>query len=208
MNISRTLQISDPELHHAMLERFQNWASQPENLVILDTETTGLPKHTHAEVWQLGAISFTPAGTLLPLALNIIPVDRLRGKASEKTKVWHQDLEGQPQFLDAYPFFAALVQNKQVLSYNFSFDYDLLQNTCRQWGVRNPIASGRLENCVMRTYADYRQESWHRAGNWSWVTLEHACELEGVELDFPHSALFDALATWELIQAVVRNNEI
>ncbi len=171
------------------------------DIVILDTETTGLEARDERIV-SLAIID--PEGrVLIDTLLNPgipIPFD-----ATAIHGITDAMVKDAPSFTTVYPAIREALEGRMWVSYNAPFDISFLEWECRHNYYLIPAgcnnAYGDLESaCVMRMYADYYGEYNDYHGNFKWQKLTHACWTEGVQIGHAHHALDDALATLALLR--------
>ncbi len=171
-----------------MRDRAIEWArsvmGMGDQVVILDTETTGLGRE--AEVIQAAAVDVD--GNVL-FDLTCRPVLPIPAEAEAVHHITNEIVAGLPFFDRAmYPDLLLHLSGKVVVTYNVAFDRRLLRQTCEQFGLTELHALGW--HCAMERYAEYVGEwnDYHRSFRWQ--------KLEGGD----HSALGDCGATLALIR--------
>lgn len=183
-----------------MKYKIRKWAAgllQREDLVILDTETTGLGSTD--EVIQIGAID--AAGTVL-LDTLVRPARVTVGAGAEKVHgIKTADLGGAPSLAELDDDLLRLLQDRPVAVYNVPFDRSKLG--------RSAWANGRTDlmrlfvrevewHCVMEAYAAYYGQ--RRGRGYKWQSLTAACEQQGIEINGAHTAVGDAQMTLALLR--------
>ena len=171
--------------------KFRRWAEVP-SMIVIDTETTGL----EGMVWEFAAVRvYQPTPTLAflcatdgewtPKALEMAGPDRLEqiSMAMDKDSFFH-------------PLYSLFGLNWPV-SYNGAFDSAAVRRT---WDTI-PVPAFQ---CAMKTYAPLAGMWSEKRQEWKNVTLQSACEREGVDIALGefHTAYGDALLCAALIQAV------
>jgi len=166
-----------------------------EDVVIVDTETTGLDKQ--AEIVEIAVIN--TFGEVLRNTL-VMPVGEIPQAAyavhgiDKATLLRHQS----PSFGAIMPGLKDLLAGKTVCAYNAAFDVRMLSQSAALYGekfeVRNP-------NCLKLDYAAHRQIPGP-CGDWKWHRLSEAAEHERVEVVNVHRALSDCWTALDLMQAV------
>jgi DNA polymerase III epsilon subunit-like protein len=178
------------------------WARQvigSEEVLILDTETTGL--EAHDEVIQIGMIDLD--GNVL-LDILVRPTVPIAPEARSVHCITDQALADAPYFSDLYDAIAELLSNRSVLTYNADFDSRLLGQTCAKYGL--PVFEVAEWNCVMERYASFWGER-SKSGQYKPQSLSTACAQQGVDTDGHHEAVKDCLLTLELIKAMAVADE-
>ncbi|AFZ67105.1 3'-5' exonuclease [Deinococcus peraridilitoris] len=186
---------------------FRKWAADPD-LVVLDTETTGLD--SHSEVIEIAVVS--ASGEVL-LNERVKPINGGPWAASAIHGITDADLVTCPEWPLVWPRLACLLEGKTVVVYNASFDQRMLRQSLSWAGVpREECESPVLSHwqCAMGAYAPIHGDWSDYHGNYRWARLGVACLTEDVQvddLDDAHSALGDALRTLRLVQAVARRED-
>ncbi|GGR13291.1 3'-5' exonuclease [Deinococcus ruber] len=177
------------------IRTFRRWA-RDEDALVLDTETTGL----YGQVWDVAALSLT---TLEPRVVFVCqPEGAWEPKARELHAARLDEILQAPPAAKFRQTLATALQavplHSQVLTYGAEFDRAALLRT---WpALRLPAF-----DCVMQAYAPLAGKWSESRGEWKWVSLQVACELEEVPVTGTlHTALGDAQLTVQLIQAVAR----
>ena len=171
--------------------KFRRWAAVP-SMIVIDTETTGL----EGMVWEFAAVRvYQPTPTLAflcatdgqwtPKALEMAGPDRIEqiSMAAEK-EAFQRPLD-------------RLFSLNWPVSYNGAFDSAAIRRTWDTVTVPD-------FQCAMKTYAPLAGRWSETRQEWKNVTLQAACEREGVNVALGefHTAYGDALLCAALIQAV------
>jgi len=164
----------------------QNVLDNPNQYVILDTETTDLD----GEIIEIAIIDLL--GNIL-LNQRIKPLGAMSKGAQAVHGISLEMLASEPLFVDVYPRIAELIQDKTVLIYNKSFDTARLSGDCKRHGL--DILSFKSE-CVMLMYSQFY-------GDWS----EYWGNYKRQPLDGGHSALSDCRATRDILKIMASNKE-
>ncbi|MDP9314349.1 MAG: 3'-5' exonuclease [Chloroflexota bacterium] len=176
--------------HHAAWQQqrcgavaWARWAVATRNVVVLDTETTGLDDQ--AEVLEIALLS--THGAVLCDSL-IRPQGPIPAAA---TAVHHLDAAAvahAPTFRELYPRLAALLRKRFVVVYNAAFDRRVLDQTCTRYGL--PALRPAALHCAMLEYAKF-------TGVWNATKQDYTWhKLQGAD----HSALGDCRATLATIE--------
>lgn len=158
------------------------------NPVILDTETTGIPRgdedHYITELSIIDMKGRTLFSSLLAIA---IPVPE---KITEITGIDDSMLKGKPSFDAVYEDIREILRGRTVLGWNVSFDALMLKIECERLGYSNPV-----EDCidVMALYGNAT------AGK-KWCKLAKAAEELKIEGEQEHRSLGDCLMTLEVLK--------
>jgi DNA polymerase III subunit epsilon len=161
--------------------------SRPD-VLILDTETTGLKD---AEVIEVALID---AGGRTRLNTLVQPKTRAMNPYAQRVHgISLRDLAGQPTWPEVLPELVRVAGDATILAWNAPFDARMLEQTSARWGLPHPKL---LFVCAMRLYARFygrRSFGLHKA-----VAAEG---LEGLlELHTSHRALGDVTFVLELLR--------
>ena len=179
------------------------------DIVILDTETTGL--WPEDEIVEIAVIDRD--GTVL-LDQRIQPMNPARLlKRDAKSGRCAMDihgitpamLEGQPRFSEIYDRLTDLLRLKPVVIYNAEYDTRMLAQDCARHGLYLPLFSA---GCAMKQFAAWAGQPGRKLGEYRWVKLEQAVTMLGVPRDqfdeHAHSALGDCRRTLAVLQGLAR----
>ncbi len=176
--------------HHAVWQRdrwaavaWARWLLRASNVVLHDTETTGLDQT--AEVVEIALL--TPRGEVLFDSL-IRPIGPIPAVA---TAIHHLDdaaVGHAPTWAELFPRIAALLHRRIVVVYNAAYDRRILEQTSALAGVPSLRPAGW--HCAMLEYARFAGV-WNTAkDDYKWHKLQ----------DGDHTALGDCLATLATIE--------
>jgi DNA polymerase-3 subunit epsilon len=171
------------------------WAQQmiwSKNSVVLDLETTGLSKFDRAI--EIAIIDVQTAMVLMHTQIHTtMPISQ---KAYETHGISLLDLANAPPFEDVWIGLTPILEGKDIIAYNVSFDLRMLRQTAEQHGCH--IIEAIKSHCLMRQYGLYagikiseREYKSHK--------LIEACKAMGIDHQGEHSSLGDALATRDLL---------
>jgi DNA polymerase-3 subunit epsilon len=164
------------------------------NFCVLDCETTSADPHaSKTEIVEIAIVDEDgiPLVDTLIKPYQSIPNSTIHGITDEMVK-------GAPVFTEIYPKIARAIEGKTVLIYNSDYDTYLLDNLVNRNGLDMP----HFESwCAMKAYADHKKRPG-KYGNYAWIKLAEACQMEGVVLTDAHRALGDTLATYGLLKVL------
>ena len=162
-----------------------------QDLLILDTETTGLSGHS--EVIEVGVIDrggHTVLESLVRPKSGFVP----RGaRAIHGLGMAH--LKDAPSWPEVLPELLRVLGSRPVLAWNAGFDQRMLEQSSDHWGLS--VKLPRL-GCAMRSYANARGLKGGRCG------LARAATLEGVlGAGQSHRSIGDARLTLSVLRAAL-----
>lgn len=160
----------------------REWARevlQDSNVVILDTETTGL----YGEAVEIAVIDL--AGNVL-MNRRVKPVGEMEAGAERIHGISIKALENEPRFDQVYKQLLDVTYEKRVLIYNHAFDSRVLREQCRLSDLPSITQHWNgNSDCVMEWYAQWYGEWSDYHGSYKWQRLSGG----------DHSALGDCRAT-------------
>lgn len=107
--------------------------SNPDNYIILDTETTGLAnKGVKDEIIQLSMINLY--GDIL-YSGYFYPQKELHPEAAKINKLSKRKLLGNPLWVDEWSKISSILKGRILLAHNANFDMKLLHLTCSRYGI-------------------------------------------------------------------------
>jgi|GEM_PF-285515 len=173
------------------------WAQElmkNENLLILDTETTGLGDYD--EIIQLAIIDIRGR---VRFHKFIQPMTEISDEAFAVHGITDQKISAAPCFADVYGILRGILHDRDIIAYNAEFDKRMIEQTCRKNGLE-PLNQVTW-HCLMKKYAFFLGRR-RKNGTYIAQTLKSACEQQGISIKDAHDALNDCLATLELIKAI------
>lgn len=171
-----------------------------ENIVFLDTETTGLG--TDDEIIEISIIG--KYGEIL-LDTLIKPVKSIPESASRIHNITDWQVRDSPTWPDIYQNYRDAVKNKTVIIYNRRFDNRLLRQTCGKYHVATP----RIKTiCLMELYSLYEGVINRRTGGYKWFKLIDAIGNNNIMvIGSFHRALSDVCASRKLLYFIAGKDE-
>lgn len=171
-----------------------SWAKQMlsnPNVVILDTETTGLMEgplaNKNAEVIEL-AITTIKGKTLYNSRFK--PRFSIPPRTVEIHGIKNQDVKSSPKFAQEFQKILEIIKGKIVISYNARFDSKVIANTCKIHNIASP--DNITWDCAMQIFKAYQ------------APYPHYSKLPNAK----HGALLDCKAALELIKDMSKNKKI
>lgn len=190
----------DCKVHNRARDWARDLLNRLDELVILDTETTGLSPGW-SEVIDLALVD-GHGKVLLDTYVKPVHPERVFNRDSRDVCAYdihsiHPDvLESAPTFPDVYEAVYRLVKNKTVLIYNASYDIGMLEGDCEQYHLPCMDTAGWLD--VMIPYSRWVGEYSRYWDDYRWQALP----------DGGHSALSDCLATVNVIKRMAEMEKI
>ncbi|MDC9613431.1 3'-5' exonuclease [Xenorhabdus khoisanae] len=164
-----------------------------EDIVILDTETTGLKNDD--EIVEISIIN--AEGDVL-LDTLIKPQKKIPAEAIKIHSITNEDVQHAPTWSDIYKKYREIVKGKIVIIYNKSYDTRIIRQTCKKYELPTPRIKSE---CAMLLYAQYHGEINERTGDYKWHKLTAAIYDNNIEVSGKaHRALTDAQMTLELMK--------
>ena len=174
------------------------------NLVIFDTETTGLDRT--AEIVELAIIDSAGGVLLESLVRPTLPVPP---EASAVHHITDDHLQSAPTMDDLDHQLRQVLTGRYVVAYNLAYDLRVLNQSLAAHNLQpihtddffypgNPIADSA---CIMELYATYHGARSPGHQDYTWQSLEAALQQSGLAFPGdPHQALTDARATLALLE--------
>lgn len=172
------------------------------NVVILDTETTGLG--TEAEVIEVSIIDGN--GKVL-LDTLVKPVKSVPINATKIHGIDDSMLKNANTWPEIKEQFEQVIKGKTLLIYNADYDVRLLKQTYEQYGLSTKALNQAVSNaeCVMLNYAEYYGEWDDYRDNWKWQKLTNAAKQCRIGITGAHRALADVQMTLGVIKHMAEN---
>lgn len=169
-------------------------AEKPEDVLYLDTETTGLPnKDPETEIVSIAIINGSGDPVLMALVNPNRPIPE---EASKVHKIYDHHVANSPDFAMIGPSIAWCISNKRVICYNAEFDIKLLVKMFKKYNI--PIPRFTPE-CAMLRYSEYCGEWNERKSDYRWQKLPK--ESKGTA----HDALVDCKSTLNVIHMMANS---
>lgn len=166
-----------------------------EDLLIIDTETTGL--RSDAEVVEIGIVNYLGE----PVYHEYFkPTKTMGSDVISVHKITNEFLADKPSYnQDAHDKLMDLIEGKSVWAYNGPFDSRLLFQTCKFHGVETPRKW--YFNCAMQRF----NQLYNSQGKW--MSLVNACKHLSIDISdlAAHSAINDCIITHRLMTEIKKN---
>jgi len=166
------------------------------NVVVWDTETTGLSKED--EIVSIGVINLA-GDTLVNLKLRPVYIERVQ-RVTAVNGFAPEDLEHCPGLWESWPNIYKWLSSSTWAIFNASFDTEMLEYGCRRAGLQPifPNASVDVMEMFARFYGDYDQQRQAFKPK----TLSFAAEYFAIDQTAAHTAIDDALTTLKVVRAL------
>jgi DNA polymerase-3 subunit epsilon len=190
----------------AYIQTARDWLARTD-LVILDTETTGLDPAQH-EIIDLAVLS-TQGEILLETLIKPNHViqevegdsyetewgeERYRPSAFQINGISNAMVRYKPTIYEVWNDLFSMVQGKTVLCYNATFDCAMLAAEQQRYELESAGVLDWID--LMQWYADYVDTR-------RWVSLGEACEMENVGMEAAlHTAMGDCQAALAVLRAI------
>ncbi len=194
--------------------KWANTLMGEDDVVILDTETTGLELD---DVIVEVAIIDMKGKVLLD---QLVRPGRIISKAATaKHGIDYEMVRKAPGWLEVLPHVVEVVSGKRIVAYNAAFDKRMLLQSTKavdaQWfmgpGASDLYNVSRVPQkyatpglqwlCLMEAYAQFWGEPGRWPGSMKWQRLEEACAQQGITAEVQwHRALGDCKAELALLQ--------
>lgn len=160
------------------------------NSVIVDTETTGLPSQDpDTEICQLSIINMDAR----PLFSILVKPNKPMGeKVIGIHGITNEQVEGQPTFPQIARMASFVLEGKNVICYNSSFDVKLIWSLYKKYNLDVPKVASI--SCAMEKYSEFKGEWNENKQSLKWHKLP--CLAAGQA----HDALTDCASTLKLLQ--------
>lgn len=170
-----------------------------DNIVIMDTETTGL---THDdEIVEIAIISGHGETILHSIVkpTKRIPYDAVMIHGIDDKRVRHA-----PSWSDINDAVIKVLRGKTVAIYNADYDLRLIRQSAHAVGCSADWVDALDAVCIMRLYAQYAANWSDYHGAWRWHKLADAAKRCGHNADRQHSALADAISAMHVLRGMAR----
>lgn len=165
------------------------------DLVVLDTETTGLN-----EADQIVEIAIVDASGAVLLDTLVRPTCEISPGAYELHNLSADALAAAPTWADLWPQVQALLDGRLVATYNSRFDLRLLLQSCAAHGIHDPVALD--PHCLMQLATNHLKSK-------RWLSLGQACFWLDVTPQPPaHRALGDARTALAVLRAIAEASDV
>lgn len=182
-------------------QQAQQWLR--DNVLIMDTETTGLGDD--AEIVEVTIID--TAGQVL-LNTLVKPRGVIPASATAIHGITNEMVADAPSWPRVCTKFYRLISGRKVVIYNSDYDTRLLDQTNGDWWITDHLNIERPTfECAMLAYAEFYGQNSERGG-YKWQKLTAAAEQQGVIIEgTPHRAISDCLTTLGVIKAMAAGGD-
>lgn len=167
------------------------------DFIILDSETTGL---RNAEICQLAIID--SAGKVLldtyikptiPIPTDATAIHGITDEMVKDAPTWEHVSDN---------LLGDLLEGKQVIVYNVSFDRHVMRQLDWRRRIREPRWASSEWHCAMEAFAEYYGDYNNYRQSFNWKSLSLAANHMQVKEVDAHTALGDCLMTLEVVRAM------
>lgn len=163
------------------------------DVIILDTETTGLGRDDEAV--SIGIVDGSGA-VLMDTLLH--PRKPISAGAMRIHGIQNRDVDKAPYFAEVYEALAGYVNGRTLVVYNLDFDWRILKHGCSLAKV--PLLKPVARHCAMKQFAQFDGDWDVRTMSYRWKSLSAACARFGIGARGAHSAVTDCLLTLEVLR--------
>jgi DNA polymerase-3 subunit epsilon len=167
------------------------------DVLYLDTETTGVRFGTD-DVIDIGIVN---GNGIVVMDQLVRPSLGIPADSEAVHGISNRSVARAPRLQDIWGAVSSLVNGRIVVSYNSTFDEQMLSNAAERRGLA-PVAPARWD-CAMEAFAAYNGEPSHHRPGFRWVNLGDAARMFGLEQP-EHRAVSDAMLCLELVQELSR----
>ncbi|MCP4528643.1 MAG: 3'-5' exonuclease [Aestuariibacter sp.] len=170
------------------------------NIVLLDTETTGVYKNS--QVCEISMVDGKTGLVLLDtLVKPSVPISKV---ALETHGISEEMVKDAPTWGDIHHIVQRILTDTTAVAYNHTFDKRMMKQSAEAYGLR---LKGVQWDCAMKWLHDYMKT--RTDPNPKWPKLTDVAEQYGIEFQGDaHRALADAVMTREVILAVRREDQL
>lgn len=170
--------------------------------VVLDIETTGLTPQKGGKIIEIGAVKVSNNAIVEQYSQFIYPESKIYKKTIELTGITNEMLAGQPVYGKVLPEFHQFIGNHPIVAHNAIFDWDrFLIHYFEKVGLK---VQNKVIDTLKLSKLYHPSLKSHK--------LSELCLLYGVELNNAHRAIYDAIATAEVLihikKAFIKSREI
>lgn len=170
------------------IEFFKWLAENKNNVVFLDTETSGSWNDPTSEVVELALCDYWGVSLFDSLICASVPISP---DAAHVHGIY--DVSASPKWSEVLPLFLSVIKDKIVVIYNKEFDMKVLQRSIEKnmsdysdsWHVYKSV------HCAMLNYAVYNAEWIDKYKNFKLKSLAYAVETEVFRASLDESVFFD-----------------
>ena len=182
-----------PEEFKEFKEKAEMWAAErlaDPNTVIIDTETTGLPKvDPDTEICQ---ISLTDIKGKPLFSMLVKPIKPMNEEVIGIHGITNEQVQNQPIFPQIAKIISFVLENKHVVCWNADFDMSLLWSLFKKYDQKLPKIAGA--SCAMDKYSEWVGEWNTKREGFKWQRLP---ALSGLPA---HDAYADCLSTLKAME--------
>lgn len=162
-----------------------------EGYAVIDYETTGFTPASGDRGIEIAIVHIDPSGHYQGHWDTLVNSEGKDAGATHIHKITNEMLAKAPNINEVSLAFGALLQNRKVLSHNKKFDHPFLANEFQLGGLNSPLAYNEMLCSLIWSRDVDRRETSHK--------LIDAAARHGIKLDGAHEAIYDTMATANLV---------
>lgn len=185
----------EPLVYYAQADLFSFGQETPvhekllgKSIVVFDFETTGLNVSEGEKIIEIGAVKLVDGKFTDKFMCMCDPEKKIPEKVVQLTGIRDEDVQGAPTYEQVIADFYKFTRGSILSGYNVKFDYGFLSHYGKKSGYN-------FDNELLDVY-ELAQKGVHGTKN---LKLGTVAEFLGVGLDNAHRAVYDALATAEVL---------
>jgi DNA polymerase-3 subunit epsilon len=168
-----------------------------DDVLYVDTETTGV-RFGRDDVIDIGIVD--SAGRVVMDQL-VRPSVAIPADSEAVHGISNRAVSTAPRLADLWDDIRRLLNGRVVVSYNATFDQQMLLDASRKRGLQ--WIEPQRWDCAMEVFAAYNEQASHYRPGYRWINLETAARTLGLDLP-EHRAVSDAMLCLELVQELSR----
>jgi DNA polymerase III epsilon subunit-like protein len=179
-------------------ERLPSKRHDFEGYAVIDYETTGFNPDKGDRGIEIAIVHIDPTGAYENHWDTLVSADGVDAGATHIHKITNEMLVKAPPISEVSLAFGALLQNRKVLSHNKKFDHPFLANEFKLGGLDSPVSYDDMLCSLIWSRDVDRYEKSHK--------LIDAAARAGIKLDGAHEAIYDTMATANLVSVFLKKH--
>jgi len=165
---------------------------------VIDWETTGFRPDAGARGIEIAVVHIDPAGHYEGHWDTLINPEGVDAGATHIHKITNDMLKKAPLISEVANGLGYLLQGRKVLAHNKKFDHPFLANEFVLGGLESPLAYEEMLCSLIWSRSVDPHQSSHK--------LVDAASRQGISLDGAHEAIYDTIATANLVSKFLRKH--